>query len=107
MGIVCGRSRPDWSSVFVCRDDRGRLAYVLQFMILMRRETGPRGVGTREVRTGIRCDGFTKPILYGIALRFGLGLCAIKMTGMCGEDSELVDVVQRVPEEIRARQMSQ
>ena len=61
----------------------------------------------RGVGTGIGCGGFAKPILYGIAFRFGLGLCAIKMTGMCGEDSELVNVVQRMPEEICARQMSQ
>jgi len=106
MRVVCGRSRSDWSSVFVSGDDRGRLAYVLQFMILLRsRRTQLRGVRTREVRTGIGCDGFTKPILYGIAFRFGL--CAIEIAGMCGEDSELVDVVQRMPEEICARQMSQ
>ena len=73
-------------------------------MILVR---SLRGVGTREVRTGVGCDGFTKPILYGVAFRFGLGRSAIKIAGMCGEDSELVDVVQRMPEEICARQMSQ
>ena len=63
----------------------------------------------RRVGAGIGCDGFTKPILYGVAFRFGLCaiLSAIKMAGMCGEDSELVDVVQRMPEEICARHMSQ
>ena len=77
---------------------------------------GSRRAGTRGTRksgdgTGIGCDGFTKPILYGIAFR--LGLCAIKargvlsIAGVCGEDPKLVDVVQRVPEKVCARQTSQ